>query len=54
MEDEYPPELFKTELEQLSKLHVPITAHAGENASVQFVERACWICELVVSVMALR
>jgi adenosine deaminase len=40
MEDEYPPELFKTEFEQLSKLHIPITAHAGENASVQFVERA--------------
>jgi adenosine deaminase/DNA-binding NarL/FixJ family response regulator len=39
-EDEYPPELFRTEFEQLAKLHIPITAHAGENASAQFVESA--------------
>lgn len=39
-EREYPPALFKTEFEQLSKLHIPITAHAGENATAQFVESA--------------
>lgn len=39
-EDLYPPELFRGEFEQISKMHIPITVHAGENAPSEFVERA--------------
>lgn len=37
-EEEYAPEQFRSEFDRISKLHIPITVHAGENASVQFVE----------------
>jgi adenosine deaminase len=39
-EDDYPPQLFRNEFEQISKMHIPITVHAGENASAGFVESA--------------
>ncbi|MBE9572856.1 MAG: hypothetical protein IMF11_19705, partial [Proteobacteria bacterium] len=39
-EDDYPPQLFRNEFEQISKMHIPITVHAGENAPVGFVESA--------------
>jgi len=35
-----PPGRFAAEFRQLSKLHIPLTVHAGENASAQFVEDA--------------
>ena len=39
-EADFPPDLFSTEFQRLSKLKVPITVHAGENASSRFVEDA--------------
>lgn len=39
-EEAFPPEMFRNQFEQLSHMHIPITAHAGENASAQFVESA--------------
>jgi adenosine deaminase len=39
-EDEFPPELFRTEFGQLAKMHIPITVHSGENAPAKFVENA--------------
>ncbi|MBI1979831.1 MAG: hypothetical protein HYS58_03610 [Elusimicrobia bacterium] len=35
-----PPRLFAEEFSRLSKLHVPLTVHAGENASSQFIEES--------------
>lgn len=40
LEESFPPEMFRAQFEQLSRMHIPITAHAGENASVRFVESA--------------
>ncbi len=40
LEESFPPELFRSQFEQLSRLHIPITVHAGENASSAFVESA--------------
>ncbi len=37
-EEEYAPSQFRSEFDRIGKLHIPITAHAGENATVQFVE----------------
>jgi len=39
-EEPFPPEMFRNSFDQLSHMHIPITAHAGENASSQFVESA--------------
>ena len=39
-EAEFPPGLFSGEFRRLSKLKIPITVHAGENASSRFVEDA--------------
>ena len=39
-EDGYPPEAYRKEFEQLSKMHIPITVHSGENAPSKFVESA--------------
>lgn len=39
-EDGYPPEAYRKEFEQLSKMHIPITVHSGENAPAKFVESA--------------
>jgi adenosine deaminase/CheY-like chemotaxis protein len=33
-----PPERFVEEFSRLSRLHIPLTVHAGENESAQFVE----------------
>lgn len=35
-----PPEKFASEYSRLSKLHIPLTIHAGENANSEFVENA--------------
>jgi adenosine deaminase len=35
-----PPGLFTDEFSRLSKLHIPLTIHAGENASAEFIEDA--------------
>jgi len=40
LEESFPPEMFRSHFEQLSRMHIPITAHAGENASARFVESA--------------
>ena len=40
LEESFPPEMFRAQFEQLSRMHIPITAHAGENASAHFVESA--------------
>lgn len=40
LEESFPPEMFRAQFEQLSRMHIPITAHAGENASARFVESA--------------
>jgi len=40
LEESFPPEMFRPQFEQLSRMHIPITAHAGENASASFVESA--------------
>ena len=34
------PEMFRTQFESLTRLHIPITAHAGENASAEYVAGA--------------
>jgi len=39
-EDGNPPRRFRDEYEQIAKLHIPITVHAGENATADFVESA--------------
>jgi adenosine deaminase len=39
-ESDYPPGLFAPEFRRLGKMHIPLTVHAGENASSQFVEDA--------------
>lgn len=39
-EDGYPPSEYADEFGRLSRLHVPITVHAGENAPPQFIEDA--------------
>jgi adenosine deaminase len=39
-EPDFPPSLFTSEFERLSRLHIPMTVHAGENAGPQFVEDA--------------
>jgi adenosine deaminase len=39
-EDGFPPEKFIDEFSRLSKLHIPLTIHAGENASSEFIESA--------------
>jgi adenosine deaminase len=35
-----PPELFADEFSRLSRLHIPLTIHAGENAPAKFIEDA--------------
>ncbi len=35
-----PPELFAEEFARLSRLHIPLTIHAGENAPASFIEDA--------------
>ena len=35
-----PPDLFAEEFSRLSRLHIPITIHAGENAPARFIEDA--------------
>jgi adenosine deaminase len=39
-DDEHAPHLFRSEFEHISKMHIPITVHAGENAPAGFVESA--------------
>ncbi len=39
-EDDHHPHDFRSEYEQLARLHIPVTVHAGENAPVDFVESA--------------
>ena len=39
-EEAFPPELFDREFEQVSRMHIPITVHSGENAPPRFVENA--------------
>lgn len=39
-EEGYPPSEYADEFGRLSRLHVPITVHAGENAPPQFIEDA--------------
>jgi len=39
-EEDFPPELFATEFSQISRMHIPITVHSGENAPPRFVENA--------------
>jgi len=39
-EDAFYPRLFREEFERISRNHIPITAHAGENAPAGFVESA--------------
>jgi len=39
-EDGYPPESFAQEFVRLSRLHIPLTIHAGENAPSRFIEDA--------------
>lgn len=39
-DDDHAPHLFRSEFEQISKMHIPITVHAGENAPAGFVESA--------------
>jgi adenosine deaminase len=36
----FPPSLYANEFGRLSRLHVPITVHAGENAPAEFIENA--------------
>jgi len=40
LEESFPPEIFKEYFKQIIQFHIPITVHAGENASVQFIENA--------------
>ena len=39
-DDDHAPHIFRSEFEQISKMHIPITVHAGENAPAGFVESA--------------
>lgn len=39
-EDDHHPQHFRSEYEQVAKMHIPITVHAGENAPADFVESA--------------
>jgi adenosine deaminase len=39
-EPDHPPQLFQEEFSRLSRLHIPLTVHAGEQASSQFIEDA--------------
>lgn len=39
-EDGFRPNLYRAQFEMLTRLHIPITVHAGENASAEFVEGA--------------
>jgi len=39
-EADFRPGLFTSEFKRISKLHIPITVHAGENASSNFIEEA--------------
>jgi adenosine deaminase len=39
-EDQHHPQKFRLEYEQIARLHIPVTVHAGENAPVDFVESA--------------
>ena len=39
-ESDNPPELFAEEFSRLSRLHIPFTVHAGENAPASFIEDA--------------
>ncbi len=39
-DDDHAPHLFRSEFEQISKMHISITVHAGENAPAGFVESA--------------
>jgi hypothetical protein len=39
-EDDHPPQLFREEYNQIARMHIPVTAHAGENAPSDFVESA--------------
>ncbi|MDH4317554.1 MAG: hypothetical protein OEV64_04115 [Desulfobulbaceae bacterium] len=39
-EDQHHPQKFRAEYEQISRLHIPVTVHAGENAPADFVESA--------------
>jgi adenosine deaminase len=39
-ESDNPPELFVEEFSRLSRLHIPFTVHAGENAPAKFIEDA--------------
>jgi len=39
-EDQHHPQKFRTEYEQIARLHIPVTVHAGENAPADFVESA--------------
>jgi adenosine deaminase len=39
-EADYAPALFTEDFRRLSRLHVPMTVHAGENAPVRFIEQA--------------
>lgn len=39
-EYDHPPKLFADEFSRLSRLHIPLTVHAGENAPANFIEDA--------------
>lgn len=39
-EDQHHPQKFRVEYEQISRLHIPVTVHAGENAPADFVGSA--------------
>jgi adenosine deaminase len=39
-EPEYPPALFADEFRRLSRHHIPLTVHAGENSPAQYIEDA--------------
>ncbi|MCK4303284.1 MAG: hypothetical protein KAY24_03515 [Candidatus Eisenbacteria sp.] len=39
-ESDFPPGQFAAEFKRLARLHLPMTVHAGENASASFVEDA--------------
>lgn len=39
-EEGNPPDRFRAEFEPLARLHIPITAHAGENAKADYIESA--------------
>lgn len=39
-EEGHPPHHFRSEYDQIARMHIPITVHAGENADASFVESA--------------